>query len=186
MEEILNKLESGQNDIISAPPLKKKRHRRTNEQIRKDIEESKRLGQEKMAIEGYDDEESIDKRWREYGQQVLDNFKKQEEESNTEYRLHGIHDMNDELEPQVSTVKEGVVFRISIPTELLEIYEHEVAHMRQMNLGEPYDSATVELLISRAITEDARAIKDADNARPFFMDKLDAFKNKWNALNENE
>lgn len=186
MEEILNKLESGQNDIIAAPPLKKKRHRRTNEQIRKDLEESMRKGQEKMALEGYDDSDDAERKWKEYGNKALEEYKTREKELLEEYAKRELHDMNSDTTPVVQTFRDGVIFKIAIPQEIMDIYMHEVENVRRMNLGGPYDTITIEQLISRAITEDAWSIRDADKAKPFFLDKLQAFRDKWQLTTDSD
>lgn len=181
MEEILQRLESGDSEILTAAPLKKKRHRRTNEQIRKDMEESMRLGQEKMAVEGYDDTELAERKWKELGQQVLDKYRENEEMLNNSYATRQLFDMNAELESQVSAEQESVIYRIAVPVEIVDIYQKEVDKIKNMGL-DGFENVNVPALISRAITEDAKAMTDC--YRPFFIDKLQAFKDRWNKLNQ--
>lgn len=182
MIDIMQKLEAGQMEVVSAPPVKKKRHRRTNEQIRLDIEESKRLGQERMAIEGYDDSETIDRKWREFGKEALENYKTQYTNAITDYQISNVLDMSSNIPDQVNVSADSIVYRLAIPVDIVAIYEKEVQKIKNMNLGAEYDNVTVPMLLARAITEDARALSDC--WRPFFMDKLQEHLDRWKKLNE--
>lgn len=64
MEHVLLRLEAGDYTVISESPVKKKRHRRTNEQIRKDNEASKIEGQAKLAEDGFVDPDEEEEKWR--------------------------------------------------------------------------------------------------------------------------
>ena len=162
MENILARLESGSYDeVADNVPTKKKRHRRTNEQIRKDTEESMRIGQQRLAEEGFVDQEAEDAKWKEFGQQCLDNYRKEVEESTKDFRTHGILDMSDPVRGQVHVEPDSYVYRIAVPAEIVAIYRKEV---KQLNEGLlPKDiKVTISTLLARAITDDARAIINCD------------------------
>lgn len=178
---MLLRLEAGDYTVIAESPVKKKRHRRTNEQIRMDNEASKLEGQAKLAEDGFVDPEEENEKWRAALQKSYDEYKEFFHNMIEEFHTRSLLDMRGDDSFDVDVKADAMVYRIAIPSEIVAIYRKEVKDLNENRLPKAI-KVTIPTLIARAITEDALAMVNAD--RPFYGDKLQEWHDKCRALDK--